>query len=235
MERYRDEATVRFNGAPCRGAATAAAHNALVTNHGRKPQTRQSPSPAAPVPAPPPRWTRLASFGVVAAVLVGLNALMMALIALGNITDFDTNKQFVDHVLAMDTTNFGGEPGADLDPDVMWRAIDSSGLRTAGYVLIIAWETVAALVLIAAVVAWIAERAADRPRARALSVIGLLMVILLFFGGFLGIGGEWFQMWRSSAWNGTDAALRNIIVAAIPLLLLFLPSGRGRDRTDAAG
>ncbi|WP_212753807.1 DUF2165 domain-containing protein [Nakamurella aerolata] len=200
-----------------------------MTNDGRNQQARQLPAAADP----PPRWTRLGSFPVVAAVLVGLNALMMALIAFGNITDFDTNHQFVDHVLKMDTTNFGGEPGADLDPDVMWRAIDSGGLRTAGYVLIIAWETLAALVLIAAVVAWIAERRAGHPRARALSVIGLLKVILLFFGGFLDIGGEWFQMWRSSAWNGTESALRNIIVAAIPLLLLFLPAGRDSGRSTA--
>ncbi len=35
----------------------------------------------------------------------------MIIVAFGNITDFDTNQQFVKHVLAVDTTNLGQPPG----------------------------------------------------------------------------------------------------------------------------
>jgi predicted small integral membrane protein len=43
---------------------------------------------------------------------------------------------------------------------------------------------------------------------------------LLWFGGFLVVGGEWFQMWQSKTWNGQEAAFR--FVACIGLVLIFL-------------
>jgi predicted small integral membrane protein len=46
------------------------------------------------------------------------------------------------------------------------------------------------------------------------------MIIALFFGGFIATGGEWFQMWRSTAWNGLDPAFRNSALAAITLVLI---------------
>jgi len=63
------------------------------------------------------------------------------LVAIGNITDFGTNQQFVIHIFEMDTTF--------SDEDVMWRAVGSSALQNLAYLLIIAWE-----VLIAAVLVW---------------------------------------------------------------------------------
>ena len=53
-----------------------------------------------------------------------------------------------------------------------------------------------------------------------LMLVGLLMIIVLFFGGFITVGGEWFQMWRSTAWNGLDPAFRNSVLAAITLVLI---------------
>ena len=38
------------------------------------------------------------------------------------------------------------------------------------------------------------------------------------------IGGEWFQMWRSSDWNGSEAAFRNSVVALFTLLVIHLPA-----------
>jgi hypothetical protein len=58
-----------------------------------------------------PRWTAIGTLPVVSGVLVGLNALYMILGAFGNITDFDVNQRFMQHVLAMDTTNLGQPPG----------------------------------------------------------------------------------------------------------------------------
>jgi len=169
-------------------------------------------------------WARVSTLPVVIAVFVLLNAGYMMLVAFGNITDFGTNQAFVQHVLAMDTTNFGAEPGTGLDPDVMWRAIHSEVLQNLGYILIIIWESAAAVALIAAFVLWITERGTAYHRARALSTIGLLMIVLLFVGGFIVIGGEWFQMWKSVEWNGLDTAFRNIAIASIPLILIHLPS-----------
>ncbi|MGW5938374.1 DUF2165 domain-containing protein [Streptomyces celluloflavus] len=151
-----------------------------------------------------------------ATVLTGTVALTMALIAFGNLTDFGTNREFVRHVLAMDTTF--------RDPHLMWRAVTSPGLQDAAYVAVIAWETVAAVVLGLATVRWCgALRGGGTGRARRTATAGLLMVLLLFGAGFLAVGGEWFAMWQSKQWNGLDAATRNLTVAGIALLVVHLP------------
>ncbi|MBR8642220.1 DUF2165 domain-containing protein [Streptomyces tuirus] len=141
--------------------------------------------------------TSRGALSLAATVLTATIALYMALVAFGNITDFGTNQQFVRHVLAMDTTF--------KDEDLMWRAITSTGLQDTAYVLIIAWETVAALVLVYG--SWLWARR-DQRRARQFSTYGLLMVMLLFGAGFIAIGGEWFSMWQSKSWNGLEAATR---------------------------
>jgi len=173
----------------------------------------------------------LGTLPVVAAVLVALNALYLLLVAFGNITDFDTNQAFVHHVLSMDTTNFGQPAGTDLDPHVMWRAITSPILQNILYVLLIAWEAAAGILLAVAVVFWIRERGTGYRVARRLSTIGLLMLLLLFFGGFTVIGGEWFQMWTSTAWNGEDPAFRNSVLALLTVIVIHLPSAHWQDRS----
>jgi predicted small integral membrane protein len=171
-----------------------------------------------------PRWTAIGTLPVVSGVLVGLNALYVILVAFGNITDFDVNQQFVKHVLAMDTTNLGRPPGTGLDSNVMWRAINSATLQNALYVGIIVWELTAGIILAAGLVMWIIDRTTYGQYGRRLSTIGLLMIVLLFFGGFIDVGGEWFQMWRSTTWTGLDTAFRNAVFAIATLILIQLPS-----------
>ena len=163
-------------------------------------------------------------------MLVALNGLYIALVAFGNITDPDTNRPFVQHVLSMDTTNFGAEPGTNLDPDVMWRAIENGTVQDIAYIGIIAWETLTALVLLGSLVYWLRGAADGFRRARAASTIGLLMLIALFMGGFIAIGGEWFQMWKSDAWNGLEPAFRNSVLALLALVLVHVPSPAWSER-----
>ncbi|GAA1503204.1 DUF2165 domain-containing protein [Streptomyces albidochromogenes] len=169
-------------------------------------------------PTPAARPLALAATGLVATV-----ALYMAFVAFGNITDFGTNQEFVRHVLAMDTTF--------KDEDLMWRAVESRTVQDIAYVAIIAWETVAALVLIAASVQWAAAlRGGAFARARRTASLGLLMVLLLFGVGFIAVGGEWFAMWQSEDWNGLEAATRNFVVAGLALVVVHLPAGEGGRR-----
>ncbi|MFE3653501.1 DUF2165 domain-containing protein [Streptomyces sp. NPDC059152] len=162
-----------------------------------------------------------------AAVLTGTVALYIALVAFGNITDFGTNREYVRHVLAMDTTFH--------DPDLMWRAITSRGLQDAAYVAVIAWESVAALVLLAATALWaVRGRSGGAGRARRLATVGLLMMMLLFGAGFWAIGGEWFSMWQSKQWNGVEAAVRNFLVTGLVLLVVQWSGTSERpERTEA--
>lgn len=154
---------------------------------------------------------RLGTIRAVVAALAGITGLQMLFIAFTNITDYGTNQAFVIHVLAMDTTF--------KSPNTMWRAITSTGLANAAYIAIIAWETIAAVVLITAFVAWLRGRTTG---ARRLSIIGWLMWVLLFGLGFIVIGGEWFEMWESSKWNGLQPALQNLIIASVALILTAL-------------
>ncbi|MEV8438417.1 DUF2165 domain-containing protein [Actinosynnema sp. NPDC051121] len=141
--------------------------------------------------------------------LTGITALYMGLVVFGNVTDYETNHAFVQHVLAMDTT-FGS-------PNTSWRAITSPTAVTVAYLLIILWEAVTALVLLAGLAAWLRGRG---EAARRLSSTGWVMQVLLFGGGFIAIGGEWFVMWQSKDWNGLSAAFQNFVVAALGLVLL---------------
>jgi predicted small integral membrane protein len=50
------------------------------------------------------------------------------------------------------------------------------------------------------------------------------MLEILFVGGFITIGGEWFAMWQSKTWNGLDPAFRNATIAAFGLVLVHLQS-----------
>jgi len=155
--------------------------------------------------------------------MVGINALYMLLVAFGNITDYGTNFDFVSHVLSMDTTN----------SDVMWRAIEADWVHHLAYIGVIIWESAAAIVLLCSLWAWLrASRTRSFDLARRLGTIGLAMILVLFMGGFIAIGGEWFQMWRSTSWNGLEPAFRNSVLAAFGIVLMHLPSPQWAAAAD---
>ncbi len=56
------------------------------------------------------------------------------LVVLNNTTDYDSNFQFIRHVLMMDST-FPNNAG-------MWRAINSPAIHTVFYITVIGWEAV---------------------------------------------------------------------------------------------
>ncbi len=173
----------------------------------------------------PTRWWQVVgSLPMAVTVIVAIEAVFILLVAFGNITDYGTNFAFVQHVLAMDTTNFGGRPGTGLDPDIVWRAITDPVAWNAAYIGIIVWESAAAILLILATVFFVVGMVRGGFRAaRAVASIGLLMIVVLFFGGFIAIGGEWFGMWRSTQWNGLDTAFRDGSLAGVGLILVHVP------------
>ena len=150
--------------------------------------------------------------------LVASIAVFFALVAFGNITDYQTNAVFVRHVLAMDS----------IFPDshVHWRAITSPVLVTGAYILIIAWEAATAIVLAYATARLLAASGRGSTAfavAKGPAVLGLTMALLLYGLGFSVIGGEWFAMWQSQTWNGLTSAARFILLAGIVLIVLLLP------------
>jgi len=148
-------------------------------------------------------------------VLVAAIALWLALVAFGNLTDYGSNLVFVQHVLAMDS----------IFPDagIHYRAIHAPLLQHAAYALIIATETVATVLCgLGAWRMWRARRtaAAAFHRAKQLAMAGLMIGVLLWLGGFMAIGGEWFGMWMSTQWNGLASAFRFVVVLLAALLYL---------------
>lgn len=158
----------------------------------------------------------LSSLRTTVAVLTAITAVQISLISVGNLTDFQTNRAFVMHVFAMDTTF--------QSPNMMWRAIINPDVTTGAYIAVIVWESLTAIVLIAACIAWVPALVSGRGAdvARQLSACGWLMEIILFGGGFIAVGSEWFQMWQSSKFNGLESALQNFLIASVGLILVHL-------------
>ncbi len=140
---------------------------------------------------------------IVKIVMVGCLALFAALVTFDNLTDYETNYAFVRHVLSMDTTT----PGNAL----MYRSVTSPSLWQAGYALIIAGEGVTALAFASAAAVLLRRLRAEAflfNRAKGLTAIAAGLGFLVWFFGFMVVGGEWFQMWQSPQWNGQQAAFR---------------------------
>jgi predicted small integral membrane protein len=130
-------------------------------------------------------------------------ALYMALVALGNVTDYWTNYAFVAHVLSMDQL--------PADSVIRWRAIASPVFYHAAYCLIIVMEIATAGFAAAGAIAMtlrIQSSAQTFQCAKSLAVGGLALGFLLFEGGFIAVGGEWFGMWQAKSWNGVESSFR---------------------------
>jgi predicted small integral membrane protein len=150
-------------------------------------------------------------------------ALFYSLVVLGNTTDYDSNYQFVRHVMMMDST-FPGNRG-------MWRAIDAPAVHAAFYVSIIAWEALTMILCWwggARLVKAIRGTAAEFHLAKRVAIAGLTLGMLMWLVAFLSVGAEWFLMWQSKSWNGQDAAFRMFTVIGIVLLFLAQPDAEGQ-------
>lgn len=156
-------------------------------------------------------------------VLIAALAAFAFVVTYDNIADYNSNYEFVRHVLSMDTTF----PNNAL----MHRAITDPRLWTAAYIIIIATEALTSLLLIVgalALLALINAPAVAFNRAKVWAVAGLTVGIVLWFFGFLVVAGEYFAMWQSKTWNGQEAAVRITVVLLGALIFLCLPD---RDET----
>jgi predicted small integral membrane protein len=151
-------------------------------------------------------------------VMVAAIALFASLVAFGNLTDYQTNFVFVQHVLAMDTIF----PSSTIG----YRAITDPALHRAAYALIIAAEAAVAILCWAGAAVLVRRIRCDGPtfnRAKGVAVAGLTLGFLLCQVGFMSIGGEWFGMWMSPQWNGIESAFRFVVTIALVLIFLAMP------------
>jgi len=146
-------------------------------------------------------------------ILIGILALYFTIVAIGNITDYATNYQFVEHVLMMDTT-FNS-------PNLMYRSMTSPIIHSIFYWIIILTEVIVAILLWAGELKLLSKNKKRQEKGILYARRGVILSMILWFGYFITIGGEWFAMWQSSTWNGLDPAFRMFVISGIIFLIII--------------
>jgi predicted small integral membrane protein len=151
-------------------------------------------------------------------LLIFAVGLFYTLVVFNNTTDYDSNYQFVRHVLQMDSTFPGNR--------AMWRAINQPAIHTVFYLSIILWEAATAVLSWWCGISMLRAIRLSTSRfhqAKMLGIAALTLGMLMWFVAFLCVGGEWFLMWQSKTWNGQEVAYRMFTVLGLILLYLTTP------------
>ena len=151
-------------------------------------------------------------------IIVVLSCVLLGgLPGINNILDYDVNLVHVQHVMMMDThvleTSVAG-----------WRSIESPFLQYTAYILIILAELSILVIGIWGVLdLWKVRHNAEHFNARkSKAILALSLGVLVWFTGFLVIGGEWFLMWLSEDWNSQQAAFRLVLPFILGLIYLSM-------------
>jgi predicted small integral membrane protein len=140
------------------------------------------------------------------------------IVAYDNMVDYAANYEFVRHVLSMDTTY--------TTNTLRTRAITSPALWNGAYIVIIAAEGLTALAFTKGTYDLLRSLRAPAQRfqaAKRFTIIGAALAFLLWFSGFMIIGGEYFSMWQSVTWNGQESAFRFYVTVLLVLLVVLQP------------
>ncbi|MGA0838489.1 MAG: DUF2165 family protein [Pseudomonadales bacterium] len=147
--------------------------------------------------------------------LVGAVALFALLVAFNNIVDYQSNFNFVVHVLTMDTTF--------PDNALMSRAITADWAHHGAYCIIIGFEFATGLLCATGCVRMLSASGSSKAafrESKTLASWGLATGILLWFTGFMTVGAEWFLMWQSEQWNGQQPGFRFVMILFAVLIFL---------------
>ncbi len=151
-------------------------------------------------------------------VMTAALAAFAFIVTYDNLVDYGSNYEFVKHVLSMDTTF----PGNAL----MRRAITEPRLWAIAYAGIIAAEGLTFVLLFCAAGAMLfalRKSSAHFQRAKVWMVAGVTMGFLVWFFGFMVVGGEYFAMWQSKTWNGQEPAFRFYMTMLAVLIFVNQP------------
>jgi predicted small integral membrane protein len=141
------------------------------------------------------------------------------LVTLNNLRDPRSNLRLVQHLMSMDTVF--------PDTRLKRRAVLSPLAHRVAFGLIVAVEGVAALLCLAGAARLalaFGAGAAEFHTAKALSFAGLGLGFVLWFGGFMVVGGQWFASWQSKEWSGRESAFMFYSAIGIAFLALLYPA-----------
>ena len=145
-------------------------------------------------------------------------AAFLLLVTFDNLTDYDSNFQFVRHVMSMDTTF----PGNAL----MYRSVTTPALWHLAYAIIIASQGAAGILFLVGAIRLFQARHAPGVvfnQAKTCAIAASALGFVIFFFMFMVVGGEWFSMWQSANWNAQDAAFRFYMAVLGVLIFVSLP------------
>lgn len=152
---------------------------------------------------------------IVLVVFVGLQGWLYVA---GNIANWDSGLGAVGYVLGME--------GHEIYPNHIFPPVTNPAVVTVAFLLIISGEfLVGALSLTGAWHLWRARHADAESfnAAKTFAILGAGMAMLVWFGGFVVIGGALFQMWQTQVGTGSfEGAF--IYAATSALVLLFVNS-----------
>jgi predicted small integral membrane protein len=151
-------------------------------------------------------------------------AIFALLVCLNNVMDYGSNYAFVQHTLSMDTVF----PGNTLK----YRAILDPLVWSLAYGLIIFAEFLTGILLLIGAISLLKNihSSVAFTRAKNWVYLGCLAGFLLWFFGFIVVGGEWFCMWQSEKWNGVEAAFRFVVLIMFTLLLTAIPESENDQK-----
>ncbi|EGA1282393.1 DUF2165 family protein [Campylobacter jejuni] len=146
-------------------------------------------------------------------------ASLAGIVVFGNVTDYNSNFQFVSHVMSMDT-----KPDY-LGNAIVYRAITSPVIHHIGYIAIILFETFITLTALKGAYDMFKARNLDAQsfhNAKIFGIISLTCCCILWFFAFQVVPAEWFGMWMSKVWNGLADATRLVTYMFLALIFISL-------------
>ncbi len=148
-------------------------------------------------------------------LLVASIGLLALVIVINNLTDYNANFKYIQHVLSMDTVF--------PDSRLTWRAIASPQVQNLTYGAIIATESTITMLCLGGAMRLlkaIDDDGAAFNRAKTTATYGLTLAFIFWFVGFMVVAGEWFTMWQSADWNGQQPAFR--FIGCVGFVLVYL-------------
>ena len=157
---------------------------------------------------------------IAASILVLMTASYYLVVAFDNITNPSNpnagNWNFVKGVLSGD--------GVPADSGFEWRFIGATWFQVVSYVGVIVGEALTGLVLLFAGVQGL-RRSAQRAQwasVQRFTFLGSILGLLVFYFGFMVVGGNWFIMYLNSKWNGMTPAFQNSVMTAFTLVVVLI-------------
>ncbi len=137
-------------------------------------------------------------------ILVALLGIYGIMICLNNILAPRANFIFVEKIMGMEDV-FPHNPQA-------WRGVSHPAIQWGGFCLIAIAELLTGLFCLTGSYQMFRSRYLSEDlydRAKKWARLGITLGILLWFGGFVIVGGEWFLSWQSENFDGVELGMRN--------------------------